>query len=164
MEKAKYRPLLFFSLFLIFVFSSCSNKIFYEKMDHLPNEEWDMDSVLRYEVEISDSLQFYNIYVNIRNTVDFQTQYFYVFMTTEFPNGYIGQDTLGCILSDSYGKWTGKGMGRIKDNHFLYKVKVRFPQTGIYKFSIVQAMREEKVKGISDIGLSFHYFEKDKIQ
>lgn len=153
----------FFSILLIALsFISCNHQVFYEKVDHIPHETWNIDSVLHYEVEITDSLEFYNMYIHLRNTVDFETQYFYVFMTTEFPNGYIGKDTLGFVVSDLYGKWTGTGMGRIKDNFFLFKKQVRFAHKGTYKFSVVQGMRQEDVKGISDFGLSLHYFEKDK--
>jgi len=147
-----------------FFFASCNGKVFYEKIDHIDNEVWNVDSLLHYEIEITDSLQFYNIYINIRNTVDFETQYFYLFLTSEFPNGYIGQDTLGCILCDPYGKWTGKGAGRIKENRFLFKPKVRFDQKGIYKFTVRQAMRNDNVKGISDFGISLYNFEKDNIK
>jgi gliding motility-associated lipoprotein GldH len=157
-----------FYLFLIavvpFFFASCNGKVFYEKIDHIDNEIWNVDSALHYEMEITDSLQYYNLYINVRNTVAFETQYFYVFLTSEFPNGYIGQDTLGCVLCDPYGKWTGKGVGRLKENHFLFKPKVRFAQKGIYKFTVRQAMREDNVKGISDFGMSLYNFDKDVIK
>ena len=149
---------------MLLLFTSCGGKVFYEKIDHIEDETWFIDSLLHYEVDITDSLQFFNMYVNLRNTVDFETQHFYLFMTTEFPNGYIGKDTLCCVVCDPYGKWTGKGMGRIKDNHFLYRAKVRFPMTGLYKFSVEQGMRADTVRGISDFGISLYYFEKDKIK
>ena len=161
MKKVLYLASLWGTLLL---FASCGGKVFYEKIDHIEGEVWHVDSVLHYEIDVTDSLQFYNMYVNIRNTVDFETQHFYLFMTTEFPNGYVGKDTLGCVICDPYGKWTGKGVGRIKDNHFLYRAKVRFPVTGTYKFSVQQGMREDEAKGISEFGLSLYYFEKDKIK
>lgn len=158
----KINPLFVLILGIGFILSSCSDKVFYEKIDHIDHEVWNIDTVLHYEFEITDSLQFYNMYIHVRNSVDFETQMFYVFMTTEFPDGFIGKDTLGCIISDPYGKWTGKGMGRLKDNRFLYKPKVRFAQKGTYKFSVVHGMREENVKGIADFGMSLYYYKEDK--
>lgn len=142
---------------------SCQRDVFYEKMDTLKGEVWSASTPLEYEFEITDSLAYYDFYINVGNTVDFETQNFYLFMDTEFPNGYKAQDTLGCIISDPYGHWTGKGLGRVKENRFLFKPNVRFPQKGVYKFTVVQAMREEEVKGVAYFGISlFHHQENNK--
>ena len=89
-------------------------------------------------------------------------KYFYIFFTTEFPNGYVATDTLGCILSDPFGKWKGKGNGRIKDNRFLFKPKVCFHQKGIYRFTVQQAMRDDNLKGIANFGITVEFFPKSK--
>lgn len=149
----------FLSVFVIFFFARCSDKVFYEKIDTLKDEVWNIDSVLYYEFNIDDTMQYFNIYINIRNSIDFETQNFYVFMKTTFPDGYVAQDTLGCILSDAHGKWTGKGMGRIKDNRFLFKPNVRFPLTGTYRFEIKQGMRSDNVKGITNFGISLYHYK-----
>ncbi|MEG2071277.1 MAG: gliding motility lipoprotein GldH, partial [Bacteroidales bacterium] len=79
-------------------------------------------------------------------------------------DGQIFQDTLGCILSDKYGNWTGKGNGRMKENKFLFKPKIRFVQKGTYKFTVRQGMREDQVEGISNFGISLYYYDKDKLK
>ena len=150
----RYLPL----LFLLSLLASCNNA-FYEKIDPLPDEVWNIDTILNYQVEITDSLQYYNMYVHVRNTVDFETQNFYIFMTTVFPDGYTAQDTLGCILCDPHGKWTGKGTGRLRDNKFLLKPKVRFAEKGVYTFKVRQAMRAENVKGVANFGLSLYPYK-----
>ncbi len=152
----KNKILLPLFVLLIFFFISCDNKVFYEKIDAIPNEVWNVDSVLYYEFEIDDTLQTFNIFINIRNSVDFETQNFYLFMRTTIPDGTVDQDTLGCILSDAHGKWTGKGMGRVKDNQFLFKPNVRFPMIGKYSFEIRQGMRNDNVKGVVNFGLSLY--------
>jgi gliding motility-associated lipoprotein GldH len=144
------------------IFTSCGSKVLYEKMDAIPNEIWNMDSALTYKFDITDSAQYYDIYINVRNNTDYETQYFYIFLNTIFPSGYIGKDTLGCVLCDPYGVWKGKGSGRMKDNHFLFKSKVRFNQKGSYTFKIYQAMRSENLKGISHFGVSISEFDASK--
>lgn len=146
-----------FAFIVLSLFSACKRGTFYEKIDSIDQETWDVDSVLYYEIDITDSLQFYDMYIHIRNTIDFRTQYFYVFMTTEYPNGYTGKDTLGFVISDPYGKWTGTGTGRIKDNLFLFKPKVRFVRKGVYKISVIHGMREKRVTGITDFGIRLDY-------
>jgi gliding motility-associated lipoprotein GldH len=136
---------------------SCKHHTFYHKTTTLHKEMWNMDSALVYEFTIVDSLQFYSFYIDVRNTTDYPRQNLYLFFTTYLPDGAMFTDTLNCILSDAYGRWTGKGSGRIKENRFLFKPKVRFQQKGDYVFSVKQAMREENLKGITDFGITLQY-------
>ncbi|MCL2291288.1 MAG: gliding motility lipoprotein GldH [Bacteroidetes bacterium] len=145
-------PLTLLVLFCLFI--SCKQKTFYQKMDHLPNETWNIDTTLTYEFTISDSLQYYNFYIDVRNTTDYPYQNLYLFFTTQFPDSTMFTDTLNCILSDAHGRWTGRGSGKIKQNRFVLKPKVRFPQTGTYIFSAQQAMRTDDLKGIANFGIT----------
>jgi len=116
-----------------------------------------MDSAFVYQFTITDSLQYYKFYIDVRNTTVYPYQNLYLFFTTQFPDSTVYTDTLNCLLSDAYGRWTGKGSGRIKDNRFLFKPKVRFQQKGNYIFTVQQAMREDNLKGITDFGITLLY-------
>jgi len=144
-------------VFLLCFLGSCNYKTFYHKIDALPNETWNLDSALAYEFTILDSLQFYYFYIDVRNTTAYPYQNLYLFFTTQFPDSTIFTDTLNCILSDAYGRWTGKGSGRIKENRFILKSKVRFPITGTYTFSAQQAMRDDDLKGIANFGITLQH-------
>jgi len=153
-----------FSAFLLFCFSafcflfiSCNNNTFYHKSNTIPNEIWHKDSTFVYEFNISDSSKFYNFYFDIRNTVSFPYQNLFLFFSSQYPDGEIFTDTLNCILYDAYGRWTGKGSGRIKENRFAFKSKVCFPQTGNYFFTVQHAMRDTNLVGISDFGITLQY-------
>ena len=61
-------------------------------------------------------------------------------------------DTISADLADVYGKWYGKGMS-LYNLSIPYETSVLFPDTGIYVYSIRQGMRENPLKGITDIGL-----------
>ena len=151
----KFRNFCFFSLLLLVcALFSCNHNTFYHKTDVFPNETWNANTTLNYEFSILDSLQFYNIYVDVRNNTDYPYQNLYLFFTTQFPDNSRFTDTLNCILCDAYGRWTGKGSGRIKENRFTLKSKVRFQQKGDYIFSVQQAMREDDLKGITDFGIT----------
>ena len=150
-----------FLSFLIIICNSCTKNIFYEDMKTLTRETWHIDSTLHFEFEITNPNQYYTFYINIRNNVDFETQRFWVFLTSEFPNGYIGKDTLGFIICTPAGEWTGKGNGRLKNNKILYKRQIRFSQEGVYKFSIQQGMPEENVKGIANFGMTLLEYKSE---
>lgn len=148
---------IFFLLLFASIVISCNRNTFFQKSDILPNEIWNMDSTLVYKFPIFDSLQFYNFYIDVRNTTNYPYQNLYLFFTTQFPDSTIFTDTLNCILSDAHGRWKGKGSGRIKENRFILKSKVRFNQTGEYIFSAQQAMREENLSGITNFGITLQY-------
>jgi len=139
--------------------SACNSNVYYSDIKSIPNEKWDVTEPLTFTVNIEDSMQYYNMFIHLRNTTDFETQNFYVFMRTTYPDGHAEQDTLRFILCDPYGKWTGKGQGRIKDNKFLFQKNIRFPFNGEYTFTVTQGMRVDKVNGVSDFGISLEKFK-----
>jgi len=141
----------------IILLVSCKRNTFYQKNYNIANETWNIDSILNYQFTIADSLQYYKFYIDVRNTTSYPYQNLYLFFTTQFPDSTVFTDTLNCILSDAFGRWTGRGSGKIKDNRFVLKSKVRFPQTGTYFFTAQHAMREDNVKGITNFGITLLY-------
>lgn len=140
---------------------SCSNN-YYADVQSIPEERWQADKPLTFKMTVEDSMQYFNMYFLIRNTTDFETQNFYVFMKTRYPDGNTEQDTLGFILCDKFGNWTGKGNGRLKDNKFLFQPKVRFPRNGEYTFTVTQGMRDDVVEGISEFGIILENFKQKR--
>ena len=150
------------ALLTLFLLVGCNSRIYYRDIQSLPKETWSISKPLTFTVDIADSMAYYNMFFNVRNTTDFETQNFYVFMKTKFPDGHSEQDTLQFILCDQFGQWTGRGQGRIKDNKFLFKPNVRFPNRGTYTFTVTQAMRTDELHGISDFGITLENYVKKK--
>lgn len=137
----------------IILFFSCDPNQVYEKNVELTDLKWHKDSVIIFKVDVQDTLSAHNVYINIRNTSQYQMQNLFLFIKATSPNGTVLRDTFECYLADERGKWTGSGWGDIYDNQFIYKRNVRFPLSGTYTFEYVQAMRTEELKYISDLGL-----------
>jgi gliding motility-associated lipoprotein GldH len=153
-----YKNFLLFSLiFLAGLLAACERKPCCQKSNPIPKELWNKDSTFVYECNVADSSKYYNFYINIRNTTDYAYQNLWLFFTSQLPDSTVFTDTLNCILFDAYGRWTGKGSGRIKENQLTFKSKVRFPQTGDYTFTIQQAMRDDNLTGITDIGITLQH-------
>jgi len=152
--------LLLTTITLALVFSSCDKTRIYEKNQRIPDSSWDRNNKLEFETEITDLTLLYNFYLNIRNTTDYNYSNIYFFINTTFPSGEIAYDTLECTLADYKGKWLGKGFGKIKESHILFKSRFRFPQEGNYQFEIEQAMRVDTLDGISDIGIRIEKFDE----
>lgn len=137
----------------ILLLISCDPNQIYERNIELADYTWHKDSVKVFEVDIQDTINPHNIYLNVRNTSQYRMQNLFLFIHTTAPSGVVLRDTFECYLADDRGKWTGSGWGDIYDNQFLYKENIRFPVSGKYRFEYIQAMRTEELKHISDIGL-----------
>jgi len=138
---------------IILFFTSCNKSAFFEENRHVESETWKQGDTLYYSVEVKDTTHYFDFYLNLRNRTDYRYRNLYLFINTKFPGGGIARDTVECILAAADGKWYGKGMGKIKDSRILFKKAVRFPHAGTYLIGIEQAMRENKLSGISDVGI-----------
>jgi len=119
----------------------------------LPSEGWQKDQKERFVFTVLDTTNTFLFYLHVRNEIDYRYSNLYVFMETQFPNGNITRDTLECILAEPSGKWTGKGYGRLKENMILLNPTIKFPVKGAYTIDIEQAMRDENLEGITNIGI-----------
>ena len=147
--KNKLIWLIFVSLFTV----ACTSNDVYFEFKNIAPQGWSKDSMYTFEVPITDSLSRYNVYVNIRNRGDYPYQNLWLFLHKTTPDSVQVGDTIECYLADKRGKWLGSGLGSIVEMPVLYETNVRFKTTGIYKYQIIQGMREDVLKGITDIGL-----------
>ncbi|MEO5569662.1 MAG: gliding motility lipoprotein GldH [Bacteroidia bacterium] len=141
-------------------FSSCDPDRVFEKNEKITNNNWDQNAPLVFLVNLDDTLNPYNVYINVRNAGFFGFSNLFLFINTRFPQGQIERDTLECTLASPDGRWLGSGSGDIWDNRILFKKNVRFPQTGEYRFELIQAMRINPLPGIMDAGIRIEKAKK----
>jgi len=149
MFKAKHLVVLIAVLALY----SCDRSGVYEENISTAKNTWNENDIAKFQVDISDTVLYHNVYLNIRNTTDYPNSNLFLFITTTSPAGFSQTDTLECLLADEQGNWLGKGFGYIRDNRVPFKQDIRFPMKGVYKFEIKQAMRTDELKGIASIGV-----------
>lgn len=150
------RKALFLLLVIItWVLSSCNKGVLYQKYVPLPDNVWDVKNPIVFNVDINDTVNYYNVFVNIRNADNYGYSNLYIFIDVLSPTHIQERDTMQCILADpNTGKWLGQGLGDIWDNKILFKRNVRFRQRGEYAIRYTQAMREDKLPMIMDVGLT----------
>jgi gliding motility-associated lipoprotein GldH len=145
--------------FFIFIFLanillySCDPHCVFEKNTRIPDGIWDKNIPVRFEVIVQDTMNLYNLYINVRNTGMYPMSNLYLFITTTAPSGHSVKDTIQIFLADEKGKWLGKGLGDILDMQKLYKKNIRFAQKGMYIFEYEHGMRIKKLPFILDVGL-----------
>lgn len=151
--KASSGLMLVFFPFILFFLAGCSKGVVFDNNKSIESDVWKSDQVIRFDVPVEDTVHIYKFYLNLRNTTSYRYANIFLFIDSTFPDGKQARDTVECILADPSGKWLGKGISNIRDNQVLLRRGLRFPQKGNYIFEFEQAMREQELKGIMDIGL-----------
>lgn len=150
--KKKFR-LLLSVLTVAVVIVSCSNPFVYDRFQSIPAAGWNKDSVLVFEIPACDTLQNHNLYISVRNDIDYKYSNLWLFVKIIQPGNEALTDTFEITLADPAGKWLGEGFGGRKTRQVVYKHGVYFPVSGNYTIRIQHGMRENVLKGITDIGL-----------
>ncbi len=144
---------LLIGIFLLLTALACQPGIVHEQYKAIENRSWDKDSTLVFTIPVKDTLQNYNLVINVRNDVNYKYSNLWLFINIRQPDGQTLEDKFEIILADPIGKWLGSGFGGLKTREALYKSHVFFPVSGDYTITVQQGMREEVLKGISDVGI-----------
>ena len=131
------------------IMAACSTRTVYSEFQPLPTGGWYADSVLSYHFSISDTTARYDVLLYERHTQQYPYQNMWLFLETEQ-----GADTIEFYLADQRGRWLGNGFGRLREMPVLYAQGLQFAHQGDYVLRIRQGMREERLQGVSDIGVS----------
>ncbi len=143
----------FISILLLAGIVSCDRKRVFESYLKLDTKGWNKDSVVVFNVPLTDTLKNHNLYINIRNKGDYPYSNLWLFLTIGSPDGKMRTDTVEFSLAEASGRWKGSGIGGLHDNQILYKSSVFFPRKGNYIFKLKQGMRDNVLPGISEIGI-----------
>jgi len=156
------KPFLKFLLVLFTVtgLSSCSNNAVFQEYKTMDDEMWNKDSVISFSFESTDTVSKNNIYINIRNNMDYEFSNLFLIVGIQFPDNYHIVDTLEYEMTDKNGRFLGTGISDVKENKLEYKTNVTFPQSGKYTIDIQHAMRKNQnvegiinLNGITDVGV-----------
>lgn len=150
---------IFVLLIAALLLSRCGDEnLVFEENVEIPDAHWASQEKAILTAEITDTISQNNFLINVRNTEAYPYRNLYLFVKTVFPNGKFSKDTVGVVLADKTGRWIGKGSGYLSSgsystNSVMYQYNKRFPLKGEYRFEIEQAMREDTLVGIKNIGL-----------
>jgi gliding motility-associated lipoprotein GldH len=140
--------------------TSCKDNSIFDENTNIPSKTWNRHNLVKLNVPITDTVNSFRIFINIRNDGNYSRRNIFLFITVRSPKGDELKDTVNCILADEKGRWYGKSnLGDLYFNRFLYKPKVIFPHAGNYTFIIEQAMRTENLDNIEDVGVRIEKFE-----
>lgn len=150
-----------FLITLLLAISSCTDGILYHKNLKMASGAWSYDEPVSFDIPINDTINHYNLFINLRNDRDYAYSNLFVITKMHFPDKSLVTDTLEYEMTDNAGYFLGSGFSDVKENKLFYKENIRFPEMGSYHFEVRQAMRERNtiepissLEGVRSVGLS----------
>lgn len=140
---------------------SCNQNVVFDDYKSIDGA-WDKDHAVEFNFMAPDSIQPYNLFINLRNNNNYKFSNLFLIAELGYPNGKTLVDTLEYQMAKPSGEFLGSGAFSLKENKLWYKgfnEPFVFSELGNYQIKISQAMRQngsvEGVKlldGITDVG------------
>ena len=158
---------IFLGITLLCLFLSCDSNIVVSENRSLPNN-WAKDEAIQFTLPELDSIQNYDVFINLRNSNEYPFNNIFLIVTMEFPHGKTLVDTLEYKMAYPDGSWMGHGIGDVKENKLWYKENVTFFEKGNYNITITHAVRNNgdiegvsNLEGVTDVGYSIELAKPD---
>ena len=95
----------FFYALICISLCACDTYMIYESNVTIPAEGWSRAELVRFEVEITDTVSPCNLYINVRNNNKYRYMELWLFVDVRSPFGVVERDTAKITLADHRGKW-----------------------------------------------------------
>ena len=142
-----------FILFVIAaVFSSCTDPVYYEKSYSFPKNTWNLKVRPMFKVEITDTSKLYDFTITLRTTTDYAFNNCWIYLNTKTPNKIKAREPFEIKITNPDGTWIGKKSGTIVEHMLSFKRR-KFPLKGAYFFELEQAVAQENLDEVLDIGI-----------
>lgn len=140
-------------IILIILLSACNTETVYHSYHHISKDGWSKSDTLVFNTLLPDTLNAYQLTVEVRNLGNYPYQDLYLFVRSNPINSCLfTADTIKCALADEQGQWNGNGLGAIYQNTFPTR-SIPFHHQNEITFKITHGMTDPLLKGISDIGI-----------
>ena len=146
----------------ILLLSSCNNSRVYNKYKNIEDCLWHQDSIISFSFNTEDTINHYNVLLNIRHNSELKHQNLWFFTSSTDPEGNIAKDTLECYLYDNIGRPLGQDYFYLYEMPLIYMNEIKFHKKGEYTFNISQAMRDSLLTGIESLGLTIEKVDYGK--
>ena len=133
---------------IVLALTSCRTDIVYSQFQTIPSGEWYADSVVRFEVPITDVSATYRTIVYVRHTERYPFQNMWLFVGNANH-----RDTIEFYLADDRGRWLGNSHNGFVEMPVLLDEERHFRDTGTYIFDIQHGLRDSILRGVTDVGL-----------
>lgn len=130
---------------------SCSQRPLVEKKFSFSEGIWVNGEKRSITFEAPDTSSLYEMELEIQHASDYAYQNLYVLIATTFPSGKQDSSITSLELSDTGAGWSGDCMGDRCSVRLPLLTTFKFPEKGLYSWSIEPYMRIDTIKGIREL-------------
>jgi gliding motility-associated lipoprotein GldH len=154
-----------YAMACLLLLMGCDSSRVYETNVEFAEKNWKITDEVAIDFEIKDTTLSYNVYFNVRNSLEYPYARLFVNYTLIDPKGLqLQKKMLGNNLFDQKtGEPFGQsGIGDLFDHQFLLLKQYRFYKTGVYKLTFQQFMRKDTLEGVLAVGARVEFAESKK--
>lgn len=153
------KKILLFTVISFFLFSCERNNVF-DKSSPIPGNQLTYKDSLAFQVQVTDTLSEYNVYVNLRHLATYPYSNMWIKLKTISPDGKAQEKDLSLPMADEFGKWYGTSVSDIVDQKILIQPNASMPRSGTYTFILFQNSRDSIVTDLLDMGVRLERISK----
>jgi gliding motility-associated lipoprotein GldH len=132
----------------------CDSSRVFENYVEFADRTWKIQEPAQFEFEIKDTQTKYNLYYEVRNSLDYPWQRIFInYQLTDSTGTPLSQKLVADYLFEKSGEPLGRsGLGDVYDHRFPVLKNYSFAKPGKYKFILQQENRKDTLAGILAIG------------
>lgn len=145
------------SLFLFFIaLYACDSNRVYENNMEFSDRAWKVIEEPRFEFTVPNASDQYNVYYNVRNSLDFP--YARIFVTWHLYDSTGKEISKKLVFNDLFDEKTGRplgdsGLGDLYDHRFPILENYSFSNPGKYSLKLDQFNRQDTLQGVIAVGV-----------
>ena len=141
---------------LAYGITSCDNGRVFEDNREFAERSWNVTEEPRFEFTISDTTLHYNLYYNVRNSLNYP--YARLFITYHLYDSMGRELSKKLVNNDLFDQKTGRplgnsGLGDLYDHQFPILQNYAFAGRGKYAIKLDQFMRQDTLQGVIAVGV-----------
>lgn len=139
---------------VLLAFTSCDKNRVYDEITEIEENIWQIAVEPKFEFEITDVAQPYNVKLSVRNAASYPFYNIYVtYYLFDSEGKELKSEMKEFFLMDAKtGEPLGSGMGDIFDHQFMLLPNYKFEKAGKYTIKYKQYMRKDPLPAIMAIG------------
>jgi gliding motility-associated lipoprotein GldH len=146
----------FFFFFTLLFLAGCDSNRVFEDYKEFDDRTWKVTDPVVFEFQIKDASKKYNLYYNVRNSLEYPYARIFVqySLTDSIGTELTKKLTSNFLFDQKTGRPLGRsGLGDVLDNQFLLLSNQSFKTEGTYRFRLDQFNRQDTLRGVLAVGL-----------
>lgn len=132
---------------------SCVDNSIVDNFFTIPNQHWTYAQPIKTVVQISNTTQKYNVFINFRHTDAYKYANIWFKVSIISPDKKKKTERVEFTIANTDGAWIGTTAGNLFTCQLPYKDNFKFSQKGKYLIVVEQNMRDNPLNGVNDLGL-----------